>query len=516
MSRSDDQIESRRECSPADLVAIAESLKSREGFIVLLDIACVDCGSFSKSRFRLVYRLLNMERHERLALSLSVGEATPIETLSPLWSNAACYEMEIADLFGIKFSSPYPRRFTGGRMEGFPLRKDFSPKVVASPRIDDDGRQGGAWYPTEPEGKGAMLFRLEMEGEVIRHSTAVPGYAHKGLEKMFESIPYHGIIPFIERMNLTCAVANSLAWAKAVEKLCAITISDRAAALRMVFLELSRIYSHLFCLSTMMIRFGFSALEKPFKGMRREVGGLMDGYGGGDRAFPGIAEIGGICDVGPPWILRCLNTLKNIGNYLGFIEAIGTKNADWMSRIDHFRIDPAFSLQWGYCGPLLRSCGLNYDLRKVSPYYFYGDVDFDIPLGIDGTGYDCYLVKVEEVRQSCKIVAQVIDNLPEGKTMDTNLSFRFREGRSKDEFYRYVVDGIKTHGGEVYSFVEGPAGEVGFYILDKGDNRPYRVKMRSPHYPVLFSLDELFKSKTLLEADDMLYSFNLSMSEIDR
>ena len=502
------------ECTPDTLVATAKKLKEREGFIVLLDIACVDRGTSSRPRFRIIYRFLNMERHERFALNLSIDEEKTVESLSPLWSNADCYEMEIADLFGIRFSRRTPRHFTGGRQTGFPLRKTFSPEPPSDgDRKETPGRR--PWYPSGAEGKGAMLFELGMEGEVIRQSTAVAGYAHKGLEKLFETTPYQGIIPLVERMNLTAAIANSLAWVKAVEELCGIAVADRAAALRMVFFELSRIYSHLFSVSTMMVRFGLSSLEKPFWRARKSIEDLMHSYGG-SGVFPGVAEIGGIRDVGLPWIVRCLGVLDAVKDYLALVEHIGTRNADWMSRLDHFRIDSEFALRWGYSGPVLRSCGLSYDLRKTSPYYFYNDVDFEVPLGTDGTGYDCYLVRIEEVRQSCKIIAQVIDNLPEGKAMDGDLSFRFGDGRSKEDFYQYVTKGVRASKNEVYSFIEGPSGEIGFFIVDGGEGCPYRVKVRSPHYPHLFSFDELFVSKTISEADDILYSFNLSMSEIDR
>ena len=154
----------------------------------------------------------------------------------------------------------------------------------------------------------------------------------------------------------------------------------------------------------------------------------------------------------------------------------------------------------GYTGLGLRVAGLNYDLRKVSPYYFYDAVDFEVPLGVQGTGYDCYLVKVEEVRQSLSIISQVLGNLPEGKAT----------GRGE-----FPGEG-QGPAGEVYSFVEGPLGEMGLFLTGRGGPKPYRLKVRSPHYPILFSLDELFRGKTLEEADDMLYTFHLDAREIDR
>lgn len=514
-----------RTCPPSGLLEAARGLKEASPHLVLLDVVCVDRGPGAPGprRFRLTYRFLDMAAHARPSIAVELGTDGTAPSLGGLWDNAPCYEMEVADMFGVLFDRTAPRHFTKGSVRGFPLRKDFV--AEPAPRPPARGRAGGGggaveWFPRAPEDKGALLFRLDMEDGVVQGSSAVPGYAHKGLEKALESLPFHASVPLLERLNLDCAAANSLIWVRAVEEACGIEPPDRGKALRMAFLELSRIRSHLASVSRAALHFGLSSLAAPF----REVAGLLDGLlreAGAEGGFPGVAEIGGTRDVDLGWVARAGGVLDAVGRYAALVEGACTGDGGWMARLGGFGVEPSFAVSWGYTGPFLRACGLSYDLRKASPWYFYGDLDFDVPLGTDGTGYDCYLVRMEEVRQSAKIVHQVIDGLPEGPAMDGEASFRFRSSRRRREgFLRHVRAGVSAPGGGgTYSFGEGPFGETGFTILGGGGgggDRPWRARMRSPHYPVLFSFDGLFPGRTVREAGDALCSFGLSMGEVDR
>ena len=512
-------MEDERECSPDNLLNAVRAQKNSEAVTLLLDIFCIDLlpASPHASRFKLVYKFLNMNNHTRPQFIVPIYEDTVVDTLSPLWPNASCYEMEIHDLFGIKFSKPYERIFTKNTLTGFPLRKDFSSKEQTNRHLQEDQQEASwhYWYPFHPQNKGAMLFKLQMKGEMIIESIVSPGYSHRGIEKMLEQTPYHKAVPLMERLDTDACLTHSLLWVKAVEELCHIDIPDKARALRMVFLEIARIYSHIFSINQMMIHFGLTSFGLPFFQFKKDVENLFYDYKK-TKYFSDIAEIGGLRDTDLQWINKCIKFLENLQVHLKVIESLCSHDHDWMERLEHFSIAPPFAIEWGYSGLYLRSVGLNYDLRRVSPYYFYGDVDFEIPLGIYNTGYDHYLVKIEEVRQSIKIISQVLSNLPSGKSLQKDLSFRFEDAHSKEDFYKHVTTGIKACKEDSYSFLEGPCGEIGIYLVSRGDNRPYRARIRSPHYPILFSFEELFKKKTLQEIDDMLNCFSLSMSEIDR
>ncbi len=512
-------MEGERECSPHDLFDLVKTQKNNEAVTLLLDIFCTDLFPSSpyKSRFKLTYRFLNMNTHARPHFVVTINEGTIVDTLSPLWPNASCYEMEIYDLFGIKFSRTYTRIFTKNTLTGFPLRKDFSSKKQDNHYLQENEQNDDwyYWYPLYPYNKGAMLFKLKMKGEMIIESDATPGYSHRGIEKILEHIPYHKAFPLMERLDTDTSLTYSLLWVKAVEELCHIDIPKRAKALRMVFLEIGRIYSHIFSIDQMMIHFGLISFNLPFFQFRKEVETLFNDYKK-TKYFSNIAEIGGLKDVDLQWINKCMKFLENLQDHLKIIEGMCSHDQDWMKKLEHFRIDPSFAIEWGYSGPYLRSLGLNYDIRKASPYYFYKDVDFEIPLGIYNTGYDHYLVKIEEVRQSIKIISQILNNLPDGESMRKDISFFFEDTHSKEDFFKHVTRGLNAYKGEVYSFLEGPCGEVGIYLMSTGDNRPYRVRLRSPHYPILFSYNELFKQKTIQEIDDILNCFSLSMAEIDR
>ena len=508
---------------PSGLLAAAAGLKEASPHVILLDVVCADLGRGGgpSRRFRLTYRFLDMAVHGRPSIVVELGEDERAPSLGGLWDNAPCYEMEVADLFGVPFDGTPPRRFTGGLVPGFPMRRDFAgggpPPGFADAPDDGAGGDGAVeWFPTAPEDKGALLFRLEMDGEVIRRSSVVPGGSHKGLEKTLESLPFHASPPLLERLNLNCAAANSLIWIRAVEEACGIVPPDRAKALRMVFLELSRIRSHLASIGRTALHLGLASLAAPLRGTLGALDGLFRDSGG-ETGFPGVAEIGGTRDVDVGWIDGCGDVLDGVGRHLALVEGECAGDDVWMARLGGFRVEPSFAVAWGYTGPLLRACGLNYDLRKASPWYFYGDLDFETPLGMDGTGYDCHLVRMEEIRQSIRIVHQVLANLPHGPAADGGSSFRFRSsGRAAEDFLRHALAGPRAPEGETYSFGEGPFGETGFTILGGDGDRPRRARMRSPHYPVLFSFDGLFPGRTLLEAGDALCSFGLSMGEVDR
>ena len=331
------------EVTPKALAKEAEKLKNRTPEALLLDIVCIDLGP---RPLRLIYRFLDMNTHTRPTLCVDVGEGETVGTVSSLWKNAAPHEMEIHDLFGVAFSRDYPRQFTKGAGEGFPLRKNFVPSKWMGGKGKGEKVQEGRrrWYPRFPEDKGAMLFELEMQGEVIRRAFVVAGYFHRGIEKRAEEVNYSEVISLFERPDDVASLTTSLGLARAVEEFFGMDIPPRAQALRMVFFEYARIYAHLFSLSQLMIHFGLSSLNRPFFGWRRTMGKLINSY---RKEEASVAKLGGALEVGMGWVTQCFSVLDTIRDYLGLIEGICTRNDDWISRPDHFHLDPSFVLQWG-------------------------------------------------------------------------------------------------------------------------------------------------------------------------
>ena len=513
-------MEDEKECSPDNLFNMVKRLKESDQVTLLLDIACIDLLELSSNgpRFMLVYRFLNMNTHSRPSIVIKVNEEVIVDSIASLWPNALGHEMEIHDLFGISFNRSYSRIFTKNMISGLPLRKDFISDEMLGHDIQEETRDDNVqyyWFSSWPHGKEAVLFKMVMKGEIVLQSSAVPGFSHKGMEKNLEYLPYHKALPLMEKLNADDNITPPLLWAKTVEELCGITVPDRAKAIRMIFLEIARIYSHFVSISQMMIHFGLTSFNLLLDQFQKDIINIFYEYKRrGD--FSGIAQIGGVQNVDLHWTRLCVQLLNRLKKHVRSIENICSCDNDWMAKLQFFSIDSLFAIHWGYTGPYLRGLGFNYDLRKASPYYFYGDLDFDIPLGIHQTGYDCYLVKVEEIHQSIKIISQLLNNLPSGNSMNKSYSFRFEDARSKEDFYKHVITGIVSPVGSTYSFLEGPYGEMGLYLVSEETNKAYRVKIRSPHYPMLFSFDRLFQGKTLQEVDDMLISFSLSTSEIDR
>ena len=222
------------------------------------------------------------------------------------------------------------------------------------------------------------------------------------------------------------------------------------------------------------------------------------------------------------WISDCQEAIKKVNRNISTLNQLLTRSRTWIQRTSICPISPREAIEWGYTGPCLRACGVNHDLRKVSPYYFYNEVDFEIPLGVNGDSYDRYLIRMEEMLQSLKIIEQLLSNLPQGDvSLEENICLIssksvFSDPEARDRHIKLMEKGLSPPRKDIYSATEAANGELGFYVISNGAPYPYRVKMRPPCYPLLQSFLEVSRHQMIADAMVNLGSMNIVSGELDR
>ncbi len=378
--------------------------------------------------------------------------------------------------------------------------------------------------PSHPITHGTLHIVLELEGETIVGSETRIGYLHRGVEKLGENRTYQKFIPFTDRMNYTSAINNNVGYTLAVEKLLGIQSPPRAQVIEVIACELGRIADHIVCVGINAVDIGaFSAFLYLFK-YREFIYDIFERMTGG-RLTTSYTRIGGVRrDLDDKTIELIRQFIKEFPKAVDELEALLTRNRIWYDRtrgVGEFSAEDAIS--YGYTGPCLRACGVDWDLRKVQPYLGYENYEFEVPIGTRGDVYDRYLVRVEEMRQSVKILEQAIENLPEGPIIvdDPRIALP-----PKEEVYntieglichmKLVMEGVKPPAGEIYSATEAANGELGFYIVSDGEARPYRIRVRPPCFPIFSSFDEQVKGHMIADAVAILGSLNIIAGELDR
>lgn len=378
--------------------------------------------------------------------------------------------------------------------------------------------------PSHPITHGTLHIVLELEGETIVGSETRIGYLHRGVEKLGENRTYQKFIPFTDRMNYTSAINNNVGYTLAVEKLLGIQSTPRAQVIEVIACELGRIADHIVCVGINAVDIGaFSAFLYLFK-YREFIYDIFERMTGG-RLTTSYTRVGGVKrDLDDKTIELIRQFIKEFPKAIDELEALLTKNRIWYDRtrgVGEFTSEQAIS--YGYTGPCLRACGVEWDLRKVQPYLGYENYEFEVPIGTRGDVYDRYLVRVEEMRQSIRILEQAVENLPEGPIMVEDPKIALPP---KEEVYntieglichmKLVMEGIKPPAGEIYSATEAANGELGFYIVSDGEARPYRIRVRPPCFPIFSSFDEQVKGHMIADAVAILGSLNIIAGELDR
>lgn len=533
--------------TPKTLISVMTKLKDELGFNMLLDVCGVDNIQRPKSewshgkRFESVYHLLNMENHERIRVRIPVdtdaGETVP--SVMPLWKGADWFEREAWDMYGITYEGRKKERLlTHHEFVGHALRKDYRADhnqplsesmdihFDPDPTITHEESLKREWInigPSHPSTHGTLRIMAEIEGEVIKRSRLEIGYLHRCFEKMCENHLYNQVVPYTDRLNYCSSPMNNIGWCKAIEDMMGIEIPDRAKAMRMVLAELSRVIDHLVCIGAAAVDLGaLTSFWFCFE-QRERVYELFEKLCGA-RLTVSLTRIGGQAQELPVgWVTDCLEVVKIIQKNIEEVDRLLTKNKIWVDRTRVCPVTAADAIAWGYTGPCLRAAGVNYDIRKTNPYYFYKDVEFEVPVGHKGDPYDRYLVRMEEMRQSLKIVNQVLANLPSGPVQ--SLDKRVCIPPKRDVYtnieglmnhFMLIMKGVRPPVGEIYSATEAANGELGFYIISDGGSNPYRVKVRPPCFAIYQSFNEVVNNKMISDAVAELGSMNIIAGELDR
>lgn len=405
--------------------------------------------------------------------------------------------------------------------------------------------------PQHPAAHGVLRLILEMDGEVIVHADPHIGLLHRGTEKLAESKPYNQSIGYMDRLDYVSMMCNEHAYVMAIEKLLGIEPPVRAQYIRVLFDEMTRVLNHLMWLGAHGLDIGAMTV---FLYCFREREDLMDCYEAvsGARLHATYYRPGGVYRDLPnsmpqyqksKWHsdaeVKKLNQSRE-GSLLDFIddfcqrfpkcvdeyETLLTDNRIWKQRtVGIGVVSPERALQLGFTGPMLRGSGVEWDLRRKQPYEVYDQLDFDIPVGKEGDCYDRYLVRIEEMRQSNKIMQQCIDWLRDnpGPVIVDNVKIAPpSRADMKDDMealihhFKLFTEGYCVPEGEVYSAVEHPKGEFGIYMVSDGANKPYRVKIRAPGFPHLAAMNEMAKGHLLADVVAIIGTMDIVFGEIDR
>ncbi|HEX7374549.1 MAG TPA: NADH-quinone oxidoreductase subunit D [Steroidobacteraceae bacterium] len=405
--------------------------------------------------------------------------------------------------------------------------------------------------PQHPAAHGVLRLVLEMDGEVVQRADPHIGLLHRGTEKLAESKPFNQSIGYMDRLDYVSMMCNEHAYVRAIERLMGIEVPERAQYIRTMFDEITRILNHLMWIGSNGLDLGAMAV---FLYAFREREELMDCYEAvsGARMHATYYRPGGVYRDLPermpqykesPWRkgadLKRLNEWRE-GSMLDFLEAF---TDDFPRRVDEYEtlltdnriwkqrtvgigvVPPEMALAWGMTGPMLRGSGVAWDLRKKQPYAAYAKVDFDVPVGVQGDCYDRYLVRVEEMRQSNRIIKQCVEWLRRhpGPVIARNFKVAppSREEMKDDmealiHHFKLFTEGYSVPAGEVYSAVEAPKGEFGVYLVSDGANKPFRVKLRAPGFAHLSSMDAIVRGHMLPDVVAMIGTYDIVFGEVDR
>jgi NADH-quinone oxidoreductase subunit D len=405
--------------------------------------------------------------------------------------------------------------------------------------------------PQHPAAHGVLRLVLELDGEVVERADPHIGLLHRATEKLAEHKTFLQSVPYMDRLDYVSMMCNEHAYVMAVEKLAGIEVPLRAQYIRVMFDEITRILNHLLWLGAHALDLG--AMSPMFYTFR-EREDLMDVYEAvsGARMHAAYFRPGGVYrdlpDTMPQYqaskihneaAIKRMNENRQ-GSMLDFLddftqrfpgcvdeyETLLTDNRIWKQRtVGIGVVSPERALAMGFTGPMLRGSGVAWDLRKKQPYEVYDRVDFDIPVGVEGDCYDRYLVRVEEMRQSNRIIKQCVDWLRQnpGSVITENHKFAppKREAMKQNmeeliHHFKLFTEGFHVPAGEVYSAVEHPKGEFGIYLVSDGANKPYRMKIRAPGYPHLAGLDEMSRGHMLADVVAIIGTQDIVFGEIDR
>jgi len=509
---------------------------------LLLDVCGVDYPD-RENRFEVVYHLTSLEKEHRIRVKVPLSENDPsLPTAYNIWKAADWFEREAWDLFGIRFDGhPNLKRIlTHEAFQGHALRKDYDPEKRwmlteaetmvpewASEGLEDEDHletQVLNLGPSHPATHGTLRTVVRLDGEVITRAESEIGYLHRCFEKMSETHDWSQVIPFTDRLNYCSSMINSVGYTLAVEQMLGIEAPPRAQVVRVILSEFSRLMDHAVCLGANLVDLGALTNFWYFFQPREEIYGLLESCAGG-RLTVSYTRIGGLAqDVPADFEQQVRYLLGYIPKFINDVETLISTNRIFRDRTEGVgALSAEEALAWGWTGPCLRACGVPYDLRRAQPYMGYEDYDFEVPIATTGDCYARYLVRIEEMRQSLRIIAQGIERLPDGPviTDDHHAALPpkpkvYSEMESLIWHFKLIYDGIQVPAGDAYHATEGANGELGYYLVSDGTGRPYRIKVRPPCFSIFQAYPHMLEGHLIADSIAILSSLNIIAGELDR
>ncbi|MGD8623651.1 MAG: NADH dehydrogenase (quinone) subunit D [Anaerolineae bacterium] len=513
-------------------------------------------------RFVGVYQLYSLKHNRRLRLKVPLaGDSPAVDSVSEVWPAADWHEREAYDLFGVHYQGhpELERILMPFDWQGHPLRKDYplggEPVQFTVNRDDpvlaDLGEQTmeapphdsyvPPWFsgrddtmiinmgPQHPATHGVLRVVVELEGERIVNAAPDIGYLHSGFEKIAEHRTYQQFATYPSRMDYVAGMSNDLGYVLAVEKLVAAEVPPRASAIRVILLELQRLAAHLIWIGTQTLDLSgtiHALLAYAFR--EREM--ILDIFEMvcGARITTSFFTTGGLRqDVPPAFVPAVREFVDLFERRVDEYEVMLTKNPVYRSRLEGVAvIDAVQALGLGCTGPVLRGCGLGYDVRKAAPYCGYEEYDFEVPTQPGGDAYARFQVRVAEMRQSVRIIRQGLARLAEigpGPVKDPNrkLTLPPREELETSmeaviHHFKLVTEGFSPPPGEVYHSLENPKGELGYYLVSDGGPRPYRLKIRGPSFSNVSAIRVMAPGSMFSDMVAMIGSIDITLGEVDR
>jgi len=354
--------------------------------------------------------------------------------------------------------------------------------------------------PQHPSTHGVFRMRMTLDGEVVVDMEPVFGYLHRGIEKLAEGRTYTQDIPFTDRMDYLASMTNNFAYVLAAEKLAGVAVPERAEYLRVIMAELQRIASHIIAVGTFLNDCG--AFVTPFMYMMREREKILDLFEMvcGQRLTYNYMRIGGVSHDIPEEFMPALDKfIREMPGFIDEYDQLLAENEILLARAKGVGILPKeLAINISASGPVLRASGVNWDIRKVDPYSVYDRFEFDVPLGSAGDSYDRYWVRVQEMRQSVRIIRQAMEQLPEG------------------EVWHRMPLRLRPPAGEAYAHIEAPRGELGFYLVSDHSATPYRFHVRAPTLINLTALRDMIIGWKVADAIIIFGSIDICLGEVDR
>jgi NADH-quinone oxidoreductase subunit C/D len=537
---------------PASLHEVALFLRDDPStrFDLLLDIASIDRSRLPAEqmprdgkRFQADYILYSSQRNEHLRVKAAAPDSNPhLPSLIDVWPAANWYEREAWDLMGITFDG-HPnlkRLLTHNGFVGHALRKDYEAgqrwlcteedvletDLASRTETPEDAFETMTlnFGPSHPATHGTLRAVFRLDGETIVAAEGECGYLHRCFEKMSEAHTYSQVIPYTDRLNYCSPMINGNGYARAVEQMLGVAIPPRAKAVRVILSEFSRIMDHLVCIAANLVDLGALTNYWFLFQAREEIYELLEACCGA-RLTSSYARIGGLSnDVPDNFVEWSRRLLPRIKKQVDEVDGLVSRNRIAMGRLRGTGlVSKEQALAWGFTGPCLRGSGVPYDLRKDKPYDGYETYDFDIPVMNDGDNYARYYVRMEEMRQSARIIEQALSRLPGGPVNSDDYrvvlppkEMVYNEMEGLIYHFKLVFEGIQVPAGQIYSSTEGANGELGFSIVSDGSGRPYRIKVRPPCFPLFAAFEKIVVGGMVADAVATLGLLNIIAGELDR